>query len=785
MQSYLKDIHREEAGYWPVLKEELSCEPFFNYLDNIVQTSDPHKRLLPEFALKRIREVEHKRGKLSLDNMAAYDEVFHLIYNLTVSLMANNQDTLWGIGLPASKTVAYGTDALYSFLDRNLKEEDRQETAFIVPEIDPQIRHLYALVLQRFYGFPNTEKDKILYTLKNEDGSVNSYYDLITDYTFVDIQVKGDLPAIDYRQLKEQRNPANTDWSQLSKVLDITKFEFSGFTLLTFQDVTEERVTQHIKSMMTNLSLYETNHYFQKLDQFIKILLGVSEVQFSLFPLFHLNGSPVVNSDFTHKSVLFGQLQNIFREESPNFIYEYLHSPFSIVYNLVDGMIDSESMLTSALQQIGINSYLGLPLYYNNTLSGVLEIYSTNGKMLDKSILPRLRHIATLLSQLSFDLSLEFKNRLDKVITEQFTALQPAVQWKFNQVAAKYLGDLAANVPNSKIQDIYFRDVYPLYGAIDVRDSSVLRSKAVQRDFNLQHQQLEELLLKIQNIDDSPAVSAFMDKMRQSGKLFSIMPFDEALLKIVEFFRKDLNQFFEEVRHHSAETDALISSYENQISCNEIHNDCFQNEFEISLQQLNAVISQELDVLNAFVQGNYPSYFEKFRTDGIEYDIFVGESITPLQPFDPQIIRIFRLQQLITMARIGILVHHMQPQLKIPLQTTQLIFVNPTNIDISFRSDERRFDVEGSYNIRYQIIKKRIDKIRIRHSLERLTQPDKIAIVYFSQEMASELRESIQSLQATHLLLPGIEELDLEEVQGVEGLRAMRVGINPDSPVKK
>ncbi|TAK35947.1 MAG: hypothetical protein EPO28_13950 [Saprospiraceae bacterium] len=36
--------------------------------------------------------------------------------------------------------------------------------------------------------------------------------------------------------------------------------------------------------------------------------------------------------------------------------------------------------------------------------------------------------------------------------------------------------------------------------------------------------------------------------------------------------------------------------------------------------------------------------------------------------------------------------------------------------------DEKRLDVEGSYNVRYEIIKKRIDKALLKGTQERLTQ---------------------------------------------------------------
>jgi hypothetical protein len=157
----------------------------------------------------------------------------------------------------------------------------------------------------------------------------------------------------------------------------------------------------------------------------------------------------------------------------------------------------------------------------------------------------------------------------------------------------------------------------------------------------------------------------------------------------------------------------------------------------------------------------------------VEYDIYLGQSIAPDKPFDLLYVRNLRLWQLKSMADIARQTHGL-----LPLMTTQLIFVHSTSIDISFRKDERRFDVEGGYNIRYQVVKKRIDKVRVRDTNERLTQPGMIAIIYFNDREAEEYEGYIRYLQEKGLLGVVVEHLELEELQGVSGLRALRVRVN-------
>ena len=132
------------------------------------------------------------------------------------------------------------------------------------------------------------------------------------------------------------------------------------------------------------------------------------------------------------------------------------------------------------------------------------------------------------------------------------------------------------------------------------------------------------------------------------------------------------------------------------------------------------------------------------------------------------------------MAEAARITHRLLPLLKVPLRTTQLILIHSQCIAISFRRDERKFDVEGSYNIRYEVIKKRLDKVRIKDTQERLTQPGNIAIVYSNQKEVPEYQEYIEFLKNKNILKPTIEFLELEELQGVKGMKAIRVEINLD-----
>jgi len=253
---------------------------------------------------------------------------------------------------------------------------------------------------------------------------------------------------------------------------------------------------------------------------------------------------------------------------------------------------------------------------------------------------------------------------------------------------------------------------------------------------------------------------------------------DSMQIQLNDFFNQNVAEVLTYFKENLKESHPIIAAYENAI--HPLNGVVYKNRnvLEKSIRLINSGISGYLELFEKELQNSYPCYFEKFRSDGIEYDIYIGQSIAPDKKFNEIYLKNIRLWQLTSMAAIAKITHSLLDQMEKRLLTTQLIFVNATLIDINFRTDEHRFDVEGAYNIRYQIIKKRIDKVTIKGSNERLTQPGKIAIVYFTKREEKEYLGYIQYLQKSGSLLDDLEELELEELQGVKGLQALRIGIN-------
>ena len=196
---------------------------------------------------------------------------------------------------------------------------------------------------------------------------------------------------------------------------------------------------------------------------------------------------------------------------------------------------------------------------------------------------------------------------------------------------------------------------------------------------------------------------------------------------------------------------------------------------------LNDRLASYVDQEEAEIQALYPHYYERHRTDGIDYLIYIGASLQENGEFNELYLKNLRLWQLKVACGLAWHTEQLKPKFKVPLETAHLILLQDTPLSIRFRFDEKRFDVDGAYDVRHEIIKSRIDKAVIKGKRERLTQPGKIAVVYSQPDEMREMLQHIDFLRSEGYLVGNPENVDLESLPGVQGLKALRIGVNLES----
>src|SRR6202000_1849478 len=133
---------------------------------------------------------------------------------------------------------------------------------------------------------------------------------------------------------------------------------------------------------------------------------------------------------------------------------------------------DPESSLGRHFAAQNIQSFILAPIVKNGALLGVLELVSKHSKELNSVTALKLKNVMPFITD-SIDRRInELQNMVRAVIQENYTTLHPSVYWKFRIEAQNYIQGLQSGLIYTPKETI-FPDVYPFYGQVDIKDSSI------------------------------------------------------------------------------------------------------------------------------------------------------------------------------------------------------------------------------------------------------------------------------------------------------------------------
>ncbi len=643
-----------------------------------------------------------------------------------------------------------------------------------------KINSAYQMILAKLYNINPVTSITSVHPYKSPDTNLDKYLEVELDVRYMEIKWDGDLPEVpvtrdhDCCTLEEIFKK-----TKLQEKLPLDLFSFEGMVIVRVRDVTEREVENRIKNSLLSLNSFSDVDVLRDLQKEMQNLLGTPDIQTGLKPFFRINGEVVITDIYTSMSKMV--LRDVGSKEKTELheriIKHFTDNPEVLVVSDIDDSAIEKYPFLFMLPKQGWKSVILSPLFKDNILIGVMAVISKMPNKLQRELVRKVEPVIPL-----FKLGLEkiqeiLDNQIDRIIKEKFTAVQEAVEWRFTEAALNYFTKKSEGI-DASMESIVFPEVYPLYGAIDIRNSSVERNKSIQKDLLEQMHMADEIVRQAQKINAFPLLEGIRFRFDEYSDSVAESLHSDTEQGIQNFLNRDIVQLFHHLQMITPQLKDSIDDYFKAINTPVGMINHHRREFDESITTINAEIAKFIDNEQVSAQKIFPHYFERFVTDGLDFNIYIGQSINPKLKFDAFYLKNLKLWQLTTLAKAAILAKKLESKLPIPLETTQLILANTHPISISFRISERKFDVDGAYNTRYEIVKKRIDKVRIKDSNERLTQPGTIAIAYSQTQEATEYSEYIEFLQSRQILKKEIENLELEELQGVTGLKGLRVGIN-------
>ncbi len=641
----------------------------------------------------------------------------------------------------------------------------------------------YTLVLDRIYGVQLDVEYPLILTTTDPDTGLDRHFKMDFDWRFVEVETVGPVPVLtDATRRRLHGELFETDLFR--EVLPADRFVFRGFTIFRAIEVTDQEVLSSLERDLIDKESIVSHTRFKALQDKLRTLFRRPELRFGLAAL---DGDQVLVLNYGAESehaCIFADSRHHTVEEFRGSVYERAVKQGGplIVEDLTE--MPGRTPADDEIMEWGLRNIIVAPLFYQDKVIGTLELGSPRPGDLDWTHLPKLMQILPLFSMAVQRSMEELNARIQAFIKEKCTAIHPVVEWRFRKAVLKGMDNQPEDADDSvvEMEPIVFERIYPLYALSDIRGSSTQRSLAIQADLLTQLRLARDVIRWAHDARPLPGLHELLYRIdKHSAKIqVNLNSGDE--VSTISFLRTHVESLFDHLQTFGPGVRERIEAYRAALDprIGTVYDR--RQLFEESVTRIADGISSYLDLEEQTAQTMFPHYFEKQKTDGVDHQIYIGASLLEDGKFDPLYLKSLRLWQLMVTCGVALKVNRIKDKLPIPLEVTHLVLVQHAPLSIRFRFDEKRFDVDGAYDIRYEIVKKRIDKALIKGTDERITQPGKIAIIYSHSAEGNEYRAYIEYLQSLGYFTGAVEDVELDELQGVHGLRALRVTVDLSNP---
>src|SRR5215813_6436796 len=640
----------------------------------------------------------------------------------------------------------------------------------------------YELILERVYGIDLGADVPVIFTAVDSNTGLDQHFRLQFDWRFVQVKVSGPKPVLT-DATRQRLQTGLVDGDYLRELLPPERFVLRGFMIVKAVDVTDQEVLSSLKRDLIDKDSIVSHSHFQGLQAKLRTFFRRPDLRLGLAAV---EGDRVLilNDASSHEQAcIFGDSAHHTTAEFAGSVYERAvlqNSPL-----IIDDLMTwpDRTPVEEELIQSGVRNFICAPLHYQEKVIGTLELVSPRVGDLNATHLPRLQEVLPLFSMAVQRSVEELNSRIQTVINEQCTAIHPTVEWRFRRAVLNGFERHRGTATGAmQLEPIVFEGVYPLYGLADIRGSSTQRAQAIQGDLLAQLRLAKAVVESAREARSLPALDELAYRIDHRAAQIDRTLTSSDEIGIIAFLRTEVESLLDHLGTFGPVIRDRITAYRESLDVRLGTVYHRRRLFEESVTRIAESTSSYLDLEDQAAQGMFPHYFEKQKTDGVDYQIYVGASLLEDGRADPLYLKNLRLWQLMVTCGLAVRASELRDHLPVPLETTHLILVQHAPLSIRFRFDEKRFDVDGAYDIRYEIVKKRIDKAVVHGTAERVTQPGKIAIIYSQPAEALEYRSYIEYLQSLGYLTRDVQSLELGELQGVQGLRALRVEVALDNP---
>lgn len=751
---------------------KLSFRLLKDSFEEMLISKNPVEQFQAEHVLKLFNENPVLiRGTSTLDEFKKYEDLIQQLLGYIFPAPLSSNEIKAAV-YPLSNFTFYTSNRLAAILDNSGSHIDDVFKDLFKDHIEGFDFIPYAVILNSYYQY-NIDFDRPK-TLKIKDkNGITKNLRVTFNADFLEIYPNENAVEITQEIVDELLADAD-DKEVWRRYFPEGSWTMEGFGIVNMIDTTLDETIDEFKTHL----IQPNNESYKFLVDDIRNIFGIPDLQLGSYILDHNQLRPPYDLNFKMLTIEETETVNC-KDYACNDVYNRLFMGHkTVIISNVERYheLSGGNNLSRTLLKQDLKSAVLLPIIVEGELVFILELATFKTNQLNAINMVKMETLMPFILSYSARTITEFKNEVSAVIQQECTAIHPSVQWRFEEEASHYIQK--RNFGETPIfKEIVFENVLPLYGQIDIVGSSNARNEAIQKDYKEQLIQTKRLLEVRFNVKKLPFYEQLIFQIDDFLFELEVNLHTNTEQEISNFFNTQISPLFEHLLISEANV-ADIKLFNTGLDDNLKSYYKARKDYDNTVNLINKELSCFMDKQQIKAQEMFPHYFEKFKTDGVEHSMYIGQSITRDKTFHLTDLYNLRLWQLQLACEMEAKYYKAQEEFPLKLEVASLILAYDIPLNIRYRMDEKQFDVDGAYNVRYEMIKKRIDKAHLKNTNERLTLPHKLSVVYSSNAIEKEYLKYFEFLQAKNYVGENIEIVEIEELQGASGIKAIRVDLN-------
>ena len=453
---------------------KISFEKVIQVLEEIAQSNVDYRATYAKGLLKEIAPFpELREGVESYEQIEKhYQLIKYLLSDLFPTALTKNE--IKAVTIPFYNYIFNISERLEKII-----EDAGDDFEIIIRDFDEHQFYVMncTLILNYYYGQEIDFSNPIFYDIPDKNGIIR-HYRILYNADFMEIQPTEKAISLSEEDINHLLNNYE-DLALWKEKFPEGSWIMKGFGIMSLYDNTIGSAISNLKTSL--LSIEEDNSLRnENLETIFCSIFKIADLKtgFTAFSYEDSKFKMVEMQNQMRSYILYKGIEADCEEALGNCSLETLlgRKKFLVISDVQEFLLSNpeDKKLAEHLLSQNIHSCILAPVIKNDKFLGIIELVSSIPKQLNSLNANKLDLVMPFLVDTIDRVYSDMKNQIEAIIQREYTSIHPSVYWKFRQEASLHTTDKISK--DEPFKEIVFREVYPLYGQIDIKGSSMARN---------------------------------------------------------------------------------------------------------------------------------------------------------------------------------------------------------------------------------------------------------------------------------------------------------------------